>query len=101
MPVVERNTVCLGGGYGRVGARDEGAADGDLGGEADNRACYVRCGESADGGVNVARVGGEEGAEEEEELAGAVGGGVAGTCQYKSRKSGGGCIWMRAKGKRK
>ena len=80
MSVVEGDGVGLGGGHGGVGACDKGTADGDLGGEADNGACYVCCGEGVDGGVDVAWVGGKEGAEEEEKLAGAVGGRVAGTC---------------------
>ena len=84
MSVVEGNGVGLGRGHGGVGACDEGAADGDLGGEADDGACYVRCGEGADGGVNVARIGGEEGAEEEEQLAGAVRGGMAGTLSVQA-----------------
>ena len=63
MAVVEGDSVGLGGRDGRVCARDEGAADGDLGGETDDGAGYVGGGEVRDGDVDVAWVGGEEGAE--------------------------------------
>ncbi len=76
--VVEGDGVGCGGRGGGVGAGDEGAADGDLGGEADDGAGDVGGYEGGDGGVDVGGVGGEEGADEEEDLAGAVGGGVAG-----------------------
>jgi len=76
--VVEGDGVGRGSRGGGVGARDEGAADGDLGGEADDGAGDVRGDEGGDGGVDVGGVGGEEGADEEEDLTGAVGGGVAG-----------------------
>lgn len=76
--VVEGDGVGRGGWGGGVGARDEGAADGDLGGEADDGAGDVGGGEGGDGGVDVGGVGGEEGADEDEDLARAVGGGVAG-----------------------
>lgn len=79
MAVVEGDGVGCGGCGGGVGARDEGAADGDLGGEPDDGAGDVGGGEGGDGGVDVGGVGGEEGADEDEDLAGAVGGGVTGT----------------------
>lgn len=61
----------------RVSASDESATDGDLGRQTDDRTCYVRCAQGGDGAVNIAGVRGEERAEEEEDFARAVGGGMA------------------------
>ena len=63
MAIVKRDGVCRRGGNGRVGAGDESAADGDLGGEPDDGACYVGGDEGGDGVVDVAWVRGEEGAD--------------------------------------
>lgn len=78
MLFVEGDAVGFVGGEGGVGARDEGAADGDLGGEADDGGGDGGGGERVDGRVDVAGVGGQERAEDEEDFARAVGGGVAG-----------------------
>ena len=61
--LVESDAVGLVGGAGGIGARDECAADGDLGSEADDAAGYVRGCEGCYGCVDVPWVGGEEGAE--------------------------------------
>lgn len=78
MLFVEGDAVGFVGGEAWVGARDEGAADGDLGGEADDGGGDGGGGERVDGRVDVAGVGGQERAEDEEDFARAVGGGVAG-----------------------
>lgn len=75
---VEGDAVGFVGGAARVGACDEGAADGDLGGEADDGGADGGGGERGDGRVDVARVRGQERAEDEEDFARAVGGRVAG-----------------------
>lgn len=62
--------------YGRVGARDEFGADGDLGGQTDDGGSDMGLREGVDGHVDVAWVGGVEGAEDEEDLTRAVAWGV-------------------------
>lgn len=59
-----------------IGFGDEFSADLDLGGEADDASADLVFDEVADGLVDVAWVSGIEGAEDEEDLSGAVGGGV-------------------------
>ena len=56
MLLVEGDGVGFVGGGGGVGAVDEGFADGDLGGEADDGAGDVRGGQGPDGVVDVAWV---------------------------------------------
>ena len=61
---------------GRIGACGDGETDSYLGCEADDLDVDVRGDEFADGGVYVVGVRGEKGAEEDEDLAGCVGGSV-------------------------
>ena len=67
--VVEGDSVGLAGGHGGIGARDQGPADGDLGGEADDDAGDVVVCERGDGLVDVTWVAAEQAAVQEEDLA--------------------------------
>lgn len=73
---IENDGVGFGRRERRVGARDEGAADCDLGCKADDAAGYVGGYKSGDGAVDISWVGRNQGAVENEDLTGAVGGGV-------------------------
>ena len=64
------------GAVGVVGLADQFGADGDLGGEADDGGADLVRDEVRDGAVDIAWVGGVEGAEDEEDLARAVARGV-------------------------
>lgn len=74
---IQGDGVGLGGREVRVCTGDECAADGDLGGKANDGAGYGGGGEGGYGCVDIARVGGEEGPEEEKDFSRAVGWGVA------------------------
>ena len=74
--LVEGDVVGLGRRQGGVGACGDGEADGYLGGKADNLNADMRGDKFRDGGVDVVRVAGEEGAKEDEDLSCGVGGGM-------------------------
>lgn len=56
----------------RIGPFDESQADGHLGAESNDRGGDVRIDKGGDGGMDIARIGGEEGAEKQQYLAGSM-----------------------------
>lgn len=76
MLLVEGDGVCLGGWKGRVGTAGDGVADGYLSGQADDLDGDVRGDEFGNSGVDVVWITREEGAEEDEDFSGCMGGGV-------------------------
>lgn len=77
MGFIESDRVSFVGAKRGISASDESTTDGDLGSQTDDRTGYVRCAQGGDCAVNIAGVGGEKRAEEEEDFARAVGGGMA------------------------